>query len=134
VVRRAQSDAPYPGCSSLTNGLYRPTSFGTVAFARLVNAATAVFAAESLSRNSPISNPRFLPRKRMALNFRFSRPRNAIFGINVAAFKGPISRDHVIALATRFYASAARFSNICISPEKLVPESQPNDQLSVKSL
>jgi hypothetical protein len=40
----------------------------------------------------------------------------------------------VIALAIRFYASAARFSNICISPEKLVPESQPNDQLSVKSL
>jgi hypothetical protein len=69
----------------------------------------------------------------MALNFRFSRPRNAIFGINVAAFKGPISRDHVIALAIRFYASAATFSNICISPEKL-PESQPNDQLSVKSL
>ena len=43
------------------------------------------------------------------------------------------SRDHVIALASRFYASAARFSNICISPEKLVPESQPNDQLSVTS-
>jgi len=49
-----------------------------------VNAATAVFAAESLSRNRPISNPRFLPRKRMAINFRFSRPRNAIFGINAA--------------------------------------------------
>ena len=95
MVRRARSDTPYPGYSSLTNRLYRPTSFGTVAFARLVNAATAVFAAESLSRNRPISNPRFLPRKRMALNFRFSRPRNAIFGINVAAFKGAdLARPH----------------------------------------
>ena len=28
----------------------------------------------------------------MALNFRFSRPRNAIFGINAAAFKGPSER------------------------------------------
>ena len=64
------------------------TSFGTVAFARLVNAATAVFAAESLSRNRPISNPRFLPRKRIALNFRFSRPRKAIL-----ASTRPLARD-----------------------------------------
>ena len=34
------------------------------------------------------------------------------------------SRDHAIALAICFYASAARFSNICISPEKLGPEIQ----------
>jgi hypothetical protein len=47
--------------------------FGTVVLARLVNAATALFAAESTSRNRPISTPRFLPCKRMALNFRFSR-------------------------------------------------------------
>ena len=52
-----------------------------------MNAATAVLAAESLSRNRPISNPRFRPRKRMALNFRFSRPRNAIFGIKAAGLR-----------------------------------------------
>src|SRR4030095_12740404 len=45
--------------------------FGTVALARLVNAATALFAAESLSRNRPISTLRFFPFKRTGLSFMF---------------------------------------------------------------
>src|SRR4029453_14951113 len=96
--RRARSGAPYlrSAEADVRNLLsYFFTSSGTVAFARLVNAATAVFAAEAPSRHRPISNPRFLPRRRMALSFRFSRPRNAIFGIKAPACEGPSERSRV---------------------------------------
>ena len=60
-----------------------------------VNAPTALFAAESLSRNSPISTPRFFPSSRIAFNFNPSLPRSAIFGINAAAFNVASERSSV---------------------------------------
>ena len=44
-------------------------SFGTIAWASLVKAATAVFVRESINRKRPISRPRLSPAKRMARNF-----------------------------------------------------------------
>jgi hypothetical protein len=42
-----------------------------------------------------MSNPSFLPWRRIAFTFNACRPRNAIFGINAAAFNGARERSNV---------------------------------------
>jgi hypothetical protein len=70
-------------------------NFGTADFARLVNAATAVFAADSFGRKRPISSPSLFPRSGIAFNFNPSLPRKVIFGITAAARIGPSDRSSV---------------------------------------
>jgi hypothetical protein len=59
--RRSEAATPERTVLRLSADVQLLTSFGTVALTRLVNAPTALFAAESLRRRSPISTPRFLP-------------------------------------------------------------------------
>ena len=67
--------------------LHRPTTGTDHLYKAREHSNQRDLAAESLSRNGPISNPRFLPCQTDApSNFRFSPPRNTIFGINAAAF------------------------------------------------